>query len=96
MPALLVKPLYYAQYYANYRLTVLCIYASAVCASDNDGAIVIVEPTQPTEPRFDRPQCSILEKLNPPTKSDLVRKRKTELRIINLRGLTRNLRSINY
>ena len=54
-------------------------------ASDNDGAIV--EPTQPTEPRCDHPQCSILEKLNPPTKSHLVRKGKTELRI--LRGLTR-------
>ena len=48
-------------------LTVLCIYARAVCVSDNDGAIV--EPTQPTESRCDRPQCSILEKLNPLTKS---------------------------
>ena len=40
-----------------------------MCASD-DGAIV--EPTQPTEPRCDHPQCFILEKVNPPTKSDLV------------------------
>ena len=40
-------------------LTVLCIYACAVCVSDNDGAIV--EPTQPTEPRCDRPLCSIVE-----------------------------------
>ena len=65
-------------------LIVLCIYACAVCASDNDGAIV--EPNQLTEPRCDCPQCSILEKLNPPTKSDLVCKRKTELRIPNLLG----------
>ena len=44
----------------------------AVCASNNDGANV--GPTQLTEPRCDCSQCSILEKLNPPTKSDLVRK----------------------
>ena len=52
------------------NLTVLCIYAYAVCVPDNDGAIV--EPTQSTQPRCDRTRCSILEKLNPPTKSDLV------------------------
>ena len=52
--------------------------------SDNNGAIV--EPTQLAEQRC---QCSILEKLNPPTKSDLVRKRKTESGILNLQGLTR-------
>ena len=51
--------------------------------SDNNGAIV--EPTQLAERR-----CSILEKLTrPPTKSDLVRKRKTESGILNLQGLTR-------
>ena len=64
-------------------LTVLYIYACAVCASDVDTDGAIVEPTQPTEPRCDRPHCSSLEKLNLPTKSDLVRKRKTELRILN-------------
>ena len=37
------------------------------------------------------PQCSILEKLNPLMKSDLARERKTELRILNLWGLTINL-----
>ena len=51
-------------------LTVLCMYTCAVCESDNDSAIV--ESTQPTELRCDHPQCSILEKLNPPTKSDFV------------------------
>ena len=54
--------------------------------SNNDGAIV--EPAQPTEPRCDCPQCSTLEKPNPLT-SGLVQKRKTELRILNLRRLTR-------
>ena len=39
-----------------------------VCASDNDGATCIVEPTQPTESKCDDPQCSILEKPNPLTK----------------------------
>ena len=38
----------------------------------------------PTEPRCDCPQCFILEKLNPPTKSDLVQK-KTDLRIFRTR-----------
>ena len=44
----------------------------------------------PTEPRCDCPQCFILEKLNPPTKSDLVQK-KTDLRIF---GPDKNLLSI--
>ena len=38
---------------------------------DTDSAII-----EPTEPRSDRPQCSSLEKLNPPTKSDLAHERK--------------------
>ena len=59
----------------------LC-YTCAVCASNNDGAIV--GPTQLTEPRCDCSQCSILQKLNPPTKSDLVQK-KTDLRIFRTR-----------
>ena len=36
------------------------VYTRAVCVSDDDGAIV--EPTHPTEPRYDHPQC---EKLSP-------------------------------
>ena len=60
---------------------------NTVCASDNDGAIR--EPTQPTGPRCDRPQCSILEKLNLLTKSNLVPKTKMELRILNVRELTK-------
>ena len=72
MAALLVKPC--SVLCAS--STVLCTYACAVCASDNDGAIV--EPTQSIEPRCDHPQCFILEKLKPPRKSDLVRTRKTE------------------
>ena len=65
-----------------------------VCGSDNDGAIR--EPTQPTGPRCDHPQCSIMKKLNLPTKSDFVPKTKTELRVLNLRELTKNLLSNNY
>ena len=38
----------------------------------------IGEPTPSTEPRCDHPHCSLLEKLNPQTKSDLG---KTESRI---------------
>ena len=68
--SLLVKP----SIMLNASLTVLCMYACAVCVS-------IIEPTQPTEPRCDRPLRSILEKLNPLTESDLVHKRKIELRI---------------
>ena len=52
MPALLVKPC--SVLCAS--STVLCTYACAVCASDNDG--VTVEPTQL---RCDHPQCFILE-----------------------------------
>ena len=55
MPALLVKPC--SVLCAS--STVLCTYACAVCASDNDG--VTVEPTQLTELRCDHPQCFILE-----------------------------------
>ena len=41
-------------------------------------------------------KCSIMKKLNLPTKSDLVPKTKTELRVLNLRELTKNLLSNNY
>ena len=77
-------------YSVSFLATAWLCCVCAVCASDNDDAIV--EPiTQLTEPRCDHPQCSILEKPSPLTKSDLVQKRKTELRILKLRGLRRNL-----
>ena len=50
---------------------------------DNDGGIV--QPTQPTEPK-----C----KLNTSTKSDLGRKGKTELRVLDQEDLIRNVLSI--
>ena len=58
--------------------------------SDNDTDGAIVEPAHLTEPSFDLRQYFSLEKLNSLMKSDLVhvRKRETELRILNLRGLT--------
>ena len=56
-------------------LTVSCTYTCALCVFDNDGGIV--QPTQSTEPK---------RKLNASTKSDLGRKGKTELRVLNLRG----------
>ena len=56
-------------------LTVLCVYACTVCVEmsdiDSDGAIIeplilerdpllsMIEPTQPTDPRCDCPECSI-------------------------------------
>ena len=51
--------------------------------SDVDTKGAIIELTLLTQPRYDCPQCSILEKLNPPTKSDLACGL-AESRILNL------------
>ena len=56
-------------------LTVSCTYTCALCVLDNDGGIV--QPTHLTEPK-----C----KPNASTKSDLGRKGKAELRVLNLQG----------
>ena len=53
-------------------LTMLCIHMP-VCASDIDTDSAIIEPAQPTQPRCDRPQCSILV---PPTKLKSAHKKK--------------------
>ena len=55
-----MKPFYFARIVL---VTLSCIYACAVCTSGNDGAMV--DLTQPTEPRYDHPQCSIFEKTKP-------------------------------
>ena len=49
-----------------------------MCVTDNDSAIV--EPMQPTELRCDHPYFGKTKS------SDLVQKRKTEVRILHLRG----------
>ena len=64
-------------------LTVSCTYTCILCVFDNDGGIV--QPTQLTEPK-----C----KLNASTKSDLGRKGKTELRVLDQEDLIRNVLSI--
>ena len=64
-------------------LTVSCTYTCALCVFDNDGGIV--QPTQSTEPK-----C----KLNASTKSDLGRKGKAELRVLDQEDLIRNVLSI--
>ena len=68
MPTVLVKPSYYAQYYACSPDFVMYTDAQYVwqCLILILMVLYIMEPIQPNEPRYDRAQCSILEK------SDLV------------------------
>ena len=86
MPALRVKPSYYARAYALPRG--ICACAVGLCtvlewrgmaeASAEDLEIESVPATPPSCDRPESSRASILDRLKPPAKSDLARKRKIE------------------